>query len=98
MKKIILAVVISMMSVCAFANEQAPMSEEMQSSEEMYSSAAELPEGSVIDTLVESYSGRPSCSKGFLVAKKYCWSWKRFNFRRCGYFCKPIPEPERGKH
>lgn len=98
MKKIILAVAISMMSVCAFANEQAPASEETQYSEQMYSSAAELPKGSVIETMFDNSSGRPTCPRGYVVAKKYCWSFKRFSFRHCGYFCNKVEAPERGKH
>lgn len=97
MKKIVLAVAISLMSVCAFANQQTPASEEIQYSEE-YSSAAELPEGSAIEALFETASGRPVCPKGYLVAKKYCWSFKRFSFRHCGYFCSKIQPPPRGKN
>lgn len=101
MKKIVLAVTISLMSVCAFANQTSSSSEEIQYSSqynEEFSSAAELPEGSAIEALFETSSGRPVCPKGYLVAKKYCWSFKRFSFRHCGYFCSKILPPPRGKN
>lgn len=98
MKKIILAVAISMMSLSAYAFEQNQSYQDAQGSEQTEFSAAELPEGSAIEALFEASSGRPVCPKGYLVAKKYCWSFKRFSFRHCGYFCSKISTPERGKH
>lgn len=98
MKKFILAVAVSLMSVSAFAFETNYSSQQGYDQEE-YATAADLPPGSIIDALVENASGRPRCPRGQLVAKKYCWSWKRFSFKHCGYFChKPPPPPRGGQH
>ena len=98
MKAIILAVTISLMSLSAFAYEQNYSSQQTLSTEE-YATAAELPEGSFVEALFENSSGRPKCPRGYLVAKKYCWSWKRLSFKHCGYFChKPPPPPRGGQH
>ncbi|MFS4458477.1 hypothetical protein [Bdellovibrio sp. HCB2-146] len=83
MKSIVIAAAISLMSISAMATES-------------YSSADQLPEGSVIEAMYSLSSGRPVCPKKHNVAKKYCWNKRTWRFKHCGYFCSPIPPPPRG--
>ncbi|WP_347357243.1 hypothetical protein [Bdellovibrio sp.] len=60
---------------------------------ETYSSAQDLPESASVEPLWNSQFERPSCPKGYVVAKKYCWSKSSHCFEHCGYICSKIPKP-----
>nr|WP_295906091.1 hypothetical protein [uncultured Bdellovibrio sp.] len=56
------------------------------------SSMEQLPANAVIEPLMTTASfERPQCPRGYVVAKKYCWSKEDFCFRHCGYICSKIP-------
>lgn len=82
MKMIFAALVMTMVSASAFAQE-------------VYATREELPAGSVIEALI-SRDGKPVCPKGETALKKYCWSKSKHWFVHCGWYCNPNPEP--GQH
>ncbi|MEK2644655.1 hypothetical protein [Bdellovibrio sp. BCCA] len=56
------------------------------------SSVDQLPANAVIEPLITTTSfERPQCPRGYVVAKKYCWSKEDFCFHHCGYICSKIP-------
>lgn len=38
----------------------------------------------------ENYE-KPSCPKGFVLAKKFCWSREKNRYELCGYICSKLP-------
>lgn len=60
---------------------------------ETYSSAQDIPEDAVVEPVWSTQFERPTCPKGFLVSKKYCWSQSKHCFEHCGYICVKTPKP-----
>jgi len=79
MKNIVMAIAISMLSVSAFASE--------------YTSADQLPAGSVVEALIDVQTAKVVCPKDQHVVTKYCWNKKAFRFKACGKVCVPNQIP-----
>lgn len=79
MKAIVLSIAISMLSVSAFASE--------------YTSADQLPAGSVVEAMFDVQTNKVVCPKDQHPATKYCWNKKAFRFKACGKVCVPNRVP-----
>lgn len=60
---------------------------------EAFSTTEGLPDNAVIEPLWNAEFERPSCPRGYVVAKRFCWSKENHCFEHCGYFCSKVPKP-----
>lgn len=56
-------------------------------------SANDLPDDAVVEPMWTADFERPLCPRGYVVAKKYCWSSENLCFEHCGYFCSKVKKP-----
>lgn len=62
---------------------------------EMFRSTDELPDNAGIEAMWDVQSAGLRCPDGYVVAKKYCWSYPNKAFVPCGNFCAKHPAPPR---